>query len=66
MHIAKLPVVHDGQTHNDGPTPTRRRRDGGENHTRNSNVQAGKTANGRIRVSKSYHHVDSEYVKKII
>jgi len=60
MHIARLPVLHDGEAHNDGPATTRRGCDGGENYARNSYVQAGKTANGRIRVSESHNHVNSE------
>lgn len=62
MHTAKLFVLHDGETHYDGPTAARRRRDGGENHTRHPHVQAGETANGRIRVSESHHHVDPKCV----
>lgn len=62
VHIAKLFVVHDGQAHNDGPAPARRWRHGGENHARHPHVQAGKTADGRIRVLESDHHVDSKCV----
>lgn len=65
MYIAKLPVFYDGQTHNDGPAPTRRWRNGRENHTRHPHVQAGETTNGRIRVFKSHHYVNSKYVKMI-
>lgn len=70
MHIAKLFVVHDGQTHYDGSTPAGRWRDGGENHARHPHVQAGKTENGGIRLFEGHHHVDTEYVhlkkKKLI
>lgn len=64
MHIAKLSVLDDGQTHNDGPAPARRRRDGGKNHARHPNVQAGKTANGGVRLLESHNHVDAEYVEE--
>lgn len=63
MHIAKLSVIDDGQTHNDGPAPTRCGSNGRKNHARHINVQAGKTANGRIRVFKSHNHVDTKYVR---
>lgn len=62
VHTAKLSVVHDGQTHNDGPASARRRRHGGENHPRHPYVPAGKTADGRIRVPESHNHVNSECV----
>jgi len=60
VHIAKLPVLHDGQTHNDGPAPARCRRNGGEDHTRHPHVQEGKTTNGRVRVLEGHNHVDTE------
>jgi len=60
VYIAKLPVLDDGQTHNDGPAPTRCWRNGGEDHTRHPHVQEVKAANGRIRVSESHNYVDTE------
>lgn len=62
MHIAKLLVLHDGETYNDGSAPAGRRSHGGENHSRHPHVPAGETANGRIRVPQSHHHVDTECV----
>jgi len=60
VHITKLFILDDGQTHNDGPAPARCRCNGGENHTRHTHVQEGKTANGRVRVPESHNHVDTE------
>jgi len=60
VYIAKLPVLDDGQTHNDGPAPTRCWRNGGEDHTRHPHVQEVKAANGRIRVPESHNYVDTE------
>lgn len=63
MYIAKLSVLDDGQTNNDGPTPTGRGRNGWKNHARHPNVQEGKTANGRICVFESHNHADPKYIR---